>query len=530
MVRSQAAIGARGGRSLAPTRCERTATRRLSGSVAKQSSHSAHPTRARAASRPRGSALACAAPPAPRARRPGCCVSASSRDRAWRGSQRSDAFLPPAVTCPGASRTRRGARSESNSFGREKPPNSGIPVAAWSRYHSHHPGPTRRERHGSLQRRDPRGCRLVPMRLVRLCDRSSRARPGACLSRGAVAVPSNARRCSASHRGRTIVTRSRAHRTGWTRPASPSFARRLPRLRGRRAGADRARSRTVGPASAASRRTCGSTTRRSHAATLVYRDDDSEARILDDRSLNGVFRNGSRVELAELEDGDEIAIGRFTLFFVSLAGSRSPSRTSAAIPCGPAGPSRSSPRSGGSSPRRWRPDRTGRRCHRASGAARRPDAAAPTGRRRARDQQPAPVGRPATSVRRPRAVKRPRAGVGRSSAIGSSPRCRTTTTAAAGRRVDGERLADRPGGSRLEEQPAVAPQHDQHAREQRWQPPAVRRPRELPRCARQVSHPDAAPAVRLAGRDPAASIDVRDHVATAGRQAGDTGATTASRR
>ena len=71
------------------------------------------------------------------------------------------------------------------------------------------------------------------------------------------------------------------------------------------------------------------TVSRRHA--LVYRDDDSGARILDDRSLNGVFRNGSRVELAELEDGDEIAIGRFTLFFVSLAGSRSPSRTGAAI-------------------------------------------------------------------------------------------------------------------------------------------------------------------------------------------------------
>jgi hypothetical protein len=59
------------------------------------------------------------------------------------------------------------------------------------------------------------------------------------------------------------------------------------------------------------------TVSRRHA--LLYRDDDG-ARILDDRSLNGVFRNGDRVELAELEDGDEIAIGRFKLFFVSLVG------------------------------------------------------------------------------------------------------------------------------------------------------------------------------------------------------------------
>ena len=56
---------------------------------------------------------------------------------------------------------------------------------------------------------------------------------------------------------------------------------------------------------------------RRHA--LLYRDD-SGARILDDRSLNGVFRNGDRVELAEFEDGDEISLGRFSLFFVSLVG------------------------------------------------------------------------------------------------------------------------------------------------------------------------------------------------------------------
>ena len=57
------------------------------------------------------------------------------------------------------------------------------------------------------------------------------------------------------------------------------------------------------------------TVSRRHA--LVYCDADG-ARILDDRSLNGVFRNGDRVELAELEDGDEIGIGRFRVFFVSL--------------------------------------------------------------------------------------------------------------------------------------------------------------------------------------------------------------------
>jgi hypothetical protein len=47
---------------------------------------------------------------------------------------------------------------------------------------------------------------------------------------------------------------------------------------------------------------------------------DSGARILDDRSLNGVFLNGERIEWHELEDGDEIVIGRFRLYFMSLAG------------------------------------------------------------------------------------------------------------------------------------------------------------------------------------------------------------------
>jgi predicted nucleic acid-binding Zn-ribbon protein len=61
------------------------------------------------------------------------------------------------------------------------------------------------------------------------------------------------------------------------------------------------------------------TVSRRHA--LVYCDPDG-ARVLDDRSLNGVFRNGERVELAELEDGDEIDIGRFRLFYVSLVANR----------------------------------------------------------------------------------------------------------------------------------------------------------------------------------------------------------------
>jgi hypothetical protein len=35
-----------------------------------------------------------------------------------------------------------------------------------------------------------------------------------------------------------------------------------------------------------------------------------------------VFRNGERVELAELEDGDQVDVGRFRLFFVNLVADR----------------------------------------------------------------------------------------------------------------------------------------------------------------------------------------------------------------
>jgi pSer/pThr/pTyr-binding forkhead associated (FHA) protein len=59
------------------------------------------------------------------------------------------------------------------------------------------------------------------------------------------------------------------------------------------------------------------TVSRRHA--LLHREDGG-VRVLDDRSLNGVFLNGERVDWHELEDGDEIVIGRFRLYFISLAG------------------------------------------------------------------------------------------------------------------------------------------------------------------------------------------------------------------
>jgi len=57
------------------------------------------------------------------------------------------------------------------------------------------------------------------------------------------------------------------------------------------------------------------TVSRRHA--LVVRQPDG-VRVLDDRSLNGVFVNGERVEWHPLRDGDELVVGRHRLSFVDL--------------------------------------------------------------------------------------------------------------------------------------------------------------------------------------------------------------------
>jgi pSer/pThr/pTyr-binding forkhead associated (FHA) protein len=51
---------------------------------------------------------------------------------------------------------------------------------------------------------------------------------------------------------------------------------------------------------------------RRHALIVSERPDS--LRVLDDRSLNGVFLNGEVVEWGRFSDGDELAIGRFRLF------------------------------------------------------------------------------------------------------------------------------------------------------------------------------------------------------------------------
>jgi len=57
------------------------------------------------------------------------------------------------------------------------------------------------------------------------------------------------------------------------------------------------------------------TVSRRHA--LIVRQPDG-VRVLDDRSLNGVFVNGARVDGQVLKDGDEILVGRYLLSFLDV--------------------------------------------------------------------------------------------------------------------------------------------------------------------------------------------------------------------
>jgi hypothetical protein len=57
------------------------------------------------------------------------------------------------------------------------------------------------------------------------------------------------------------------------------------------------------------------TVSRRHA--LIHREGPA-IRVLDDRSLNGVWVNGERVDWRELEDSDELTVGRFRLYLVRV--------------------------------------------------------------------------------------------------------------------------------------------------------------------------------------------------------------------
>jgi FHA domain/Zinc-ribbon containing domain len=90
----------------------------------------------------------------------------------------------------------------------------------------------------------------------------------------------------------------------------------------------------IGRSLAADIRLDDPTVSRRHA--LLCRQEGG-TRILDDRSLNGIFVNGERVEWGDLSDGDEVIVGRYRLFFVDNgepahdAGNAAPDMHSAAL-------------------------------------------------------------------------------------------------------------------------------------------------------------------------------------------------------
>jgi pSer/pThr/pTyr-binding forkhead associated (FHA) protein len=69
----------------------------------------------------------------------------------------------------------------------------------------------------------------------------------------------------------------------------------------------------IGRSLAADIRFDDATVSRRHALVVSQADG---VRVLDDRSLNGIYVNGGRVEWSPLTDGDEITIGRHALHYI----------------------------------------------------------------------------------------------------------------------------------------------------------------------------------------------------------------------
>jgi pSer/pThr/pTyr-binding forkhead associated (FHA) protein len=85
----------------------------------------------------------------------------------------------------------------------------------------------------------------------------------------------------------------------------------------------------IGRSLAADVRFDDATVSRRHALLVAQADG---VRVLDDRSLNGVYVNGRRVEWSALGDGDRITVGRHTLWFLDSAAT--PAATTAATTAG----------------------------------------------------------------------------------------------------------------------------------------------------------------------------------------------------
>lgn len=68
----------------------------------------------------------------------------------------------------------------------------------------------------------------------------------------------------------------------------------------------------IGRSAAADIRLDDPSVSRRHA--LIVHEEPDTLRLLDDRSLNGVFLNGDVIEWSRIVDGDELTIGRYRLF------------------------------------------------------------------------------------------------------------------------------------------------------------------------------------------------------------------------
>src|SRR5262249_56790589 len=93
----------------------------------------------------------------------------------------------------------------------------------------------------------------------------------------------------------------------------------------------------IGRSLAADIRFDDATVSRRHA---LIASEETGVRVLDDRSLNGIQVNGRRVEWSPLTDGDEITIGRHTLFFMDTVSAAAPAPAAAITHRPPPIPSR----------------------------------------------------------------------------------------------------------------------------------------------------------------------------------------------
>jgi pSer/pThr/pTyr-binding forkhead associated (FHA) protein len=77
----------------------------------------------------------------------------------------------------------------------------------------------------------------------------------------------------------------------------------------------------IGRSLAADIRFDDATVSRRHA---LVANEEAGVRVLDDRSLNGIQVNGRRVEWSPLTDGDELAVGRHSLYFLDTVSTPAP--------------------------------------------------------------------------------------------------------------------------------------------------------------------------------------------------------------